>query len=187
LFFGMAELATRPWLRLGAAFLLGAALSACTAQDQAQRPADASVRTAQRDRARPPAARPLTVPRAEATVAADPAPMPPDAAPEEPPLLARPEPGTGLPPGWYVPEPPDAPEAAAELPVVLDPVTRMAVLLRQNPWLTRFWSELTPVEQSRVTRALARRGAPGPAPNSWDPMGLADRVELLFGPLRAAS
>ncbi|MFM2148567.1 MAG: hypothetical protein RLZZ187_873 [Pseudomonadota bacterium] len=183
----MADPITRTWLRLGAAFLLGAALGACAAQDQAQRPADASPRIAQRDRARPPAARPLTVPRAEARVAADPAPTPPDAAPEEPPLLARPEPGTGLPPGWYVPEPPDAPEAAAELPVALDPVARIAGLLRQNPWLTRFWSELTPGEQSRVTRALARRGAPGPAPNTWDPMGLADRVELLFGPLRAAS
>ena len=178
----MADSITRPWLRLGAALLLGAALSACAAQDQAQRPADASPRIAQRDRARP-----LTVPRAEAPAATDPAPMPPDAAPEEPPLLARPEPGTGLPPGWYVPDPPDAPEAAAELPVALDPVARIAGLLRQNPWLTRFWSELTPGEQSRVTRALARRGAPGPAPNAWDPMGLADRVELLFGPIRAAS
>jgi hypothetical protein len=93
-------------------------------------------------------------------------------------------PGT-LPPGWYVPEPPAAPEepVAPPAPVALaDPAQRLAGLLRQNPWLARFWSELTPVEQRRVTRALARRGAQPPAvPAAWDPMGLQDRVELLFG------
>ena len=88
------------------------------------------------------------------------------------------EPGT-LPPGWYIPDPPDAPEHPVVQP---DPAQRMANLLRQNAWLTRFWSELSPAEQLRVTRALARRGAqPLLAPAAWDPMGLQDRVELLFG------
>jgi hypothetical protein len=88
------------------------------------------------------------------------------------------EPGT-LPPGWYIPDPPAAPEDPVVPP---DPAQRMANLLRQNAWLTRFWSELSPAEQLRVTRALARRGAqPLAAPAAWDPMGLQDRVELLFG------
>jgi hypothetical protein len=89
------------------------------------------------------------------------------------------EPGT-LPPGWYIPDPPAAPEDTTPPPP--DPEQRMANLLRQNAWLARFWSELTPAEQLRVTRALARRGAqPLAAPAAWDPMGLQDRVELMFG------
>jgi hypothetical protein len=89
------------------------------------------------------------------------------------------EPGT-LPPGWYIPDPPAAPEDPTPPPP--DPAQRMANLLRQNGWLARFWSELTPAEQLRVTRALARRGAePAAAPAAWDPMGLQDRFELLFG------
>ena len=88
-------------------------------------------------------------------------------------------PGT-LPPGWYIPDPPAAPEDPTPPPP--DPAQRMANLLRQNAWLARFWSELTPAEQLRVTRALARRGAePAAAPAAWDPMGLQDRVDLLFG------
>ena len=113
--------------------------------------------------------------------------MPAEGMADLPPLAARPEPGTGLPPGWYVPDPPAAPEVSAAQPLPLDPAARSAALLRQNPWIARFWSELTPVEQSRVTRALARRGAAGPVPAAWDPMGLADRLELLFGPIRTAS
>ena len=93
-------------------------------------------------------------------------------------------PGT-LPPGWYIPEPPAGPEepvASADRGAPPDPAQRMAGLLRQNPWLARFWSELTPAEQIRVTRALSRSGAaPAAAPAAWDPMGLQDRVELLFG------
>jgi hypothetical protein len=96
-----------------------------------------------------------------------------------------PEPGV-LPPGWYVPDPPAAPEEPASPPDP-SPAQRTAALLRQNPWIARFWSELTPAEQGRVTRALARRGPATAAPAAWDPMGLQDRVELLFGPLRAAS
>lgn len=183
----MAGSATRPWPRLGAALLLGAAIGACTQLDQATRHVDALDRVFEPERFRPPVAGPPKAPSAEAATGAEPAPMPAEGMADVPPLTARPEPGTGLPPGWYVPDPPTAPETPAAPPASLDPAARIAVLLRQNPWIVRFWSELTPAEQGRVTRALSRRGAPGLAPVAWDPMGLADRVELLFGPVRAAS
>lgn len=170
---------TRPWLRLGVAVLLGAALGACARLDQGVRRADALDRVVEPG---PPTALP-----AEAPLGAELAPMLAEGMDELPPLAARPEPGTGLPPGWYIPDPPTAPEVSAAPAVPPDPAARSAVLLRQNPWITRFWSELTSVEQSRVTRALVRRGAAGPVPAAWDPMGLADRLELLFGPIRAAS
>jgi len=93
-------------------------------------------------------------------------------------------PGT-LPPGWDIPEPPAGPEEpvpSADRVAPPDPAQRMANLLRQNAWLARFWSDLTPTEQLRVTPALARRGAqPLAAPAARDPMGLQDRVGLLFG------
>ena len=178
----MAGSTTRLWLRFGVAVLLGAALGACTRLDQGMRRADALDRVVEPERGGSPKA-----PPAEAALGAELAPMPAEGRDELPPLAARPESGTGLPPGWYVPDPPTAPEVSAAQPLPLDPAARSAALLRQNPWIARFWSELTPVEQSRVTRALARRGAAGPVPAAWDPMGLADRLELLFGPIRAAS
>ena len=120
----------------------------------------------------------LTAPR--------PLPLPPPPPPPIPVAAPVIEPG-GLPPGWYVPDPPAEPEEPAAPPAVPpDPTVRLTSLLRQNPWLARFWSELTPAEQTRVTRALARGGRAGAAPATWDPMGLQDRVELVFGPLRAA-
>lgn len=67
-----------------------------------------------------------------------------------------------------------------------DPEARTRLLVRQNPWLTRFWMELTPAQQSRVERQL-RRGDVVLAVESaepavaWDSMGLADRAALIFG------
>ncbi|GAA0603695.1 hypothetical protein GCM10009416_46630 [Craurococcus roseus] len=67
-----------------------------------------------------------------------------------------------------------------------DPEARTRLLVRQNPWLTRFWMELTPAQQSRVERQL-RRGdvvlaVEGAEPAvAWDSMGLADRAALIFG------
>jgi hypothetical protein len=58
-----------------------------------------------------------------------------------------------------------------------DPAVRRAALLRQNPWLSRFWSELTPAQQQRVARRLTGEDAS----SRWDRLGLADRVTLLFG------
>jgi hypothetical protein len=148
------------------------ALAGC-AMDAAMRRVDVLDRVFEPER--------FAAPPAEGPVGGPPKDPIPVAAPVTEPTV--PEPGV-LPPGWYVPDPPSAPEEPATPP---DPAQRTAALLRQNPWITRFWSELTPAEQGRVTRALARRGAAATAPAAWDPMGLQDRVELLFGPLRAAS
>jgi hypothetical protein len=78
------------------------------------------------------------------------------------------------------PSPAPIPDPAA------DAEARTRLLVRQNPWVTRFWMELTPAQQSRVERQLLRgnvRPASGQADAAaaWDPMGLADRVGLVFG------
>jgi hypothetical protein len=80
-----------------------------------------------------------------------------------------------------------APGAGAGEAVAASPATRIRGLARQNPWLTRFWAELTPPQQQRVERAFRRAARlPTTAPLTpaapWDALGLADRVELVFGP-----
>jgi hypothetical protein len=71
------------------------------------------------------------------------------------------------------------PEPRASTP---DPGVRRAALLRQYPWLSRFWGELDTTQQGRVSRAMRRTGSPGPEDaERWDRMGLADRVRLVFG------
>jgi hypothetical protein len=68
----------------------------------------------------------------------------------------------------------------------MDAESRTRLLVRQNPWLTRFWMELTPAQRARVERQLhrgnvrlaAERTEPAMA---WDSMGLSDRAELVFG------
>ncbi len=178
---------------IGAALLLGVMVGGCAEMDQAMRRADfldrvfepGGERTADAPAVAQPAGptkEPLPV-ETGAEVAADGG------------VAAGGAPAPGeLPPGWYVPDPPAAPEEpavaqAAPPPAAapVSPAVRTAALLRQNPWISRFWSELTAAEQGRVLRALARRGTPGPAPAAGDPMGLADRVTLLFGPPRATS
>ena len=72
-------------------------------------------------------------------------------------------------------------------PAAADAESRTRLLIRQNPWLTRFWMELTPAQRARVERRLLRGGdvrlASGQAEPAivWDPMGLSDRVNLVFG------
>lgn len=70
-----------------------------------------------------------------------------------------------------------------------DGEARTRLLVRQNPWVTRFWMELTPAQRARVERRLLRgtgdvrlasERQAEPA-NVWDPMGLSDRVGLVFG------
>jgi hypothetical protein len=76
------------------------------------------------------------------------------------------------------------PVPAAETQTRVDPAVRRASLIRDNPWLTQFWSELNRNEQGRVTRAMQRSGmvvGTGPIPEMWDRMGLTDRVRLVFG------
>ncbi len=68
------------------------------------------------------------------------------------------------------------PEVEPEPVRAADPALRTQALLRQQPWVTRFWSELTTAQQARVGRRL-----PGDSAARWDGMGLADRVALLFG------
>jgi hypothetical protein len=69
-----------------------------------------------------------------------------------------------------------APATTPEAPPP-DPAVRRAALLRQNPWLSRFWSELTQPQQARV----ARRVTEGDPAAAWDRMGLAERVRLIYG------
>ncbi|MBK1659191.1 hypothetical protein [Paracraurococcus ruber] len=80
------------------------------------------------------------------------------------------------------PEPAMAAPAAATAPA-LDEAARLRLTLRRNPWLSRFWSELTAAQQLRVERALRRAaGAPAEEPaGTWDAMGLSDRAGLVFG------
>ena len=76
--------------------------------------------------------------------------------------------------------------AGSAAPQAADPEARTRLLVRQNPWLTRFWMELTPAQQSRVERQLRRGDVALAVENSepaaaWDSMGLADRAALVFG------
>ncbi|WP_203073166.1 hypothetical protein [Falsiroseomonas ponticola] len=101
-----------------------------------------------------------------------PSPAPAPTPPPEPPPAPEPEPVAIRPPEaepapWF-PEPEPIPAPA--------PAIRTQALLRQQPWLARFWSELTPAQQARVARRL-----PGDSAARWDGMGLTDRVALLFG------
>ncbi len=71
-------------------------------------------------------------------------------------------------------------------PAAADPEARTRSLVRQNPWLTQFWMELTPAQQARVERQLNRGGMVLAAERAepaaaWDSMGLSDRAKLIFG------
>jgi hypothetical protein len=68
-------------------------------------------------------------------------------------------------------------------PVATSPTTPQA-RLRQAPWLTRFWDELTPSQRRRVMARLRRGPSPtsaAEAPATWDVMGLPTREALIFG------
>ena len=72
------------------------------------------------------------------------------------------------------------------LPTEADAEARTRLLVRQNPWVTRFWMELTPAQQARVERQLRRgdvqsTGEQAEPAAAWDRMGLADRATLIFG------
>ncbi|HEV7264092.1 MAG TPA: hypothetical protein VGN83_04120 [Falsiroseomonas sp.] len=126
------------------------------------------------------------------------APTAPAARAMGPEARDRPDAVTGLPPGWYVPEPPSAPEPQSETATGATtrmepseaaaprttPELRTRALLRDFPWVAGFWSELEPQERARAERAFARRGDREGLATMWDRMGLQDRVLLLFGPGR---
>ncbi|MFC7473427.1 hypothetical protein ACFQS7_03625 [Dankookia sp. GCM10030260] len=107
--------------------------------------------------------------------AAAPAPRPPAvpppavAPPAEPPTIMVMEPR---------PDPVPAPAAARPAAPAEDAEAQLRQTVRQHPWLTRFWSELTLTEQARIARQLP----PGDDPSGrWDSMGLADRARLAGG------
>ncbi len=135
----------------------------------------------------------------------------PDLAPAPPPA-PPPASGWDLPPGPVVameprPDPPPPSVSSAALdgsaqpnrdrgargaaeprpdPAAADPEARTRSLVRQNPWLTQFWMELTPAQQARVERQLNRGGMVLAAERAepaaaWDSMGLSDRAKLIFG------
>lgn len=58
--------------------------------------------------------------------------------------------------------------------------------MRREPWLTRFWEELTPAQRRRIQSRI-RRQQPPPAQSTeeaarhWDGLGLPERTELLYG------
>lgn len=114
-----------------------------------------------------------------------PTPPPPPAPPPDPgpPKEAEPEPipePLSVPTVEVEPPPPVVAQAPAA-PAAPDPARRRAALIRDYPWLTRFWAELNAEQQGRVRRALARRGVRSEPAGIWDPLGLAERVRLVFG------
>jgi hypothetical protein len=54
--------------------------------------------------------------------------------------------------------------------------------VRRNPWLARFWEELSPAQRRRVAAGMRRAtsGQEEPAAR-WDVMGLEERAALVFG------
>lgn len=175
----------RPILRLGvlALPLLAGGCQAARDMDAAMRSVGVLDRVFEPDRYGAARTRAAAAPAA-ATVPAEAVPRPAVTAEPLPPVLAGPgsEPAApqvkdplagsdAMPAAQPVPDPPRA-----------DPAVRRATLLRENPWVARFWSELDAAQRGRVQRALARAGQAGPdAAARWDPMGLGDRVRLVFG------
>lgn len=107
-----------------------------------------------------------------------PPPPPPDPGP---PKAAEVEPMTepmSVPTMELEPPPAVVAQAPSAAP---DPARRRAALIRDYPWLTRFWGELNAEQQGRVRRALARRGVASDPAGIWDPLGLNERVRLVFG------
>lgn len=104
--------------------------------------------------------------------------VPPPFVPAEPAPLATPLPEPAASRSAALPaEIPFGPSPSVPAPVegAGPPTTEAA--LRRNPWLVRFWAELTPNQRRRVAGGLPRESAP----EAWDRMGLPDRARLLYG------
>jgi hypothetical protein len=158
--------------RKAVALLLLLALPGCQAAqdlDAALRRVDVLDRVFEPGRFRSPP--PQAVPPAEP----EPEPEPVAKAPEAEPLPAAAPADLAMPEVAPVTEPAPAAEAPPQ-PVQAAPPSA-ATLLRRNPWLSRFWGELTPAQQARV----ARRMPGGASPEAWDRMGLGERVRLVYG------
>jgi hypothetical protein len=75
-----------------------------------------------------------------------------------------------------LPDPEPVPASHRPVAPPEDPEARLRQTIRQHPWVTRFWSELTVTEQARIARQLPEDDDP---PGRWDSMGLADRARLV--------
>uniref|UniRef100_UPI001F20DCBF hypothetical protein n=1 Tax=Falsiroseomonas oryziterrae TaxID=2911368 RepID=UPI001F20DCBF len=53
-----------------------------------------------------------------------------------------------------------APPPAATAPARRAPPANLTERVRQEPWLTRFWAQLTPAQRRRVLARLQRRDPP---------------------------
>ena len=110
-----------------------------------------------------------------------------EAGAEPAPPRAEPPPFSAFPRGWSGGGPAATTEAAAEpapprAEPPPDPALRRRALLRQFPWVAQFWSELARPQQQRVARRLTAGGTPAEGhAAAWDRMGLAERVDMLFG------
>ncbi len=130
-----------------------------------------SAKEPQQDQALPPASgpEPLSSPIRAMEPRPDPVPAP---TPDRP---AQPSPARTM---------EARPQAAPSLEA--DAHASVPLLVRQHPWLMRFWAELTAAQQLRVERQLHRADVqlaaePADPAAIWDTMGLADRAKLVFG------
>ncbi len=107
---------------------------------------------------------------------------PPPVLKDPAPLMMEPEPAPAIVAMDPLPDPPaasTAPAASAAAqatPAAAPPRRSIAEVVRREPWLTRFWSELTPAQQGRIRRQIPERSA-----ERWDAMGLPERARLLGG------
>lgn len=136
---------------------------------------------AARPMANAPPPRVVAQPGRPAPAAQPPAAEAPILAPPPDPIQREVLPPPGL---AFSPEPEEAAPAAPPVTPPADPAERMATLLRGNPWLTRFWSELDATQRARVRRGL-QAGRPPQLDTemaaAWDRMGLGERIRLLYG------
>jgi len=81
--------------------------------------------------------------------------------------------------------------APAPAPPRRTPPASLSERVRQEPWITRFWAQLSRAQRRRVLARLARRDPPvrtaEDAAPLWDALGLPERDTLLYGPPPAAA
>lgn len=75
--------------------------------------------------------------------------------------------------------PPSSPPRRAAAPAPADQSGGASAQLRRNPWIARFWSQLSGTQRSQVAGRLQLGQAE--AAREWDRMGLGDRLRLLYG------
>lgn len=70
-------------------------------------------------------------------------------------------------------------------PTPTPPPATVQERVRQEPWLARFWTQLSQAQRRRVTQRARRAEPPVTAaaevPAYWDGLGLRERSALVFG------